>query len=98
VKAGNTALAYVLSRKYNGFNEDVRLDITATAVNGFLELFVFVNLQLFAKARYDESIGLSAGNLTITPNSSTGIKQFRFVPGGFIGDEPNDFINESVLG
>ena len=98
VRVGNTALAYILSKKYNGFNEDVRLDITATAVNGFLEIFVFVNLQLFAKARYDESIGLSVGNLTITPNSSTGIKQFRFVPGGFIGDEPNDFIDESVLG
>ena len=98
VLVGNTVLAYILSSKFNGFNEDVRLDITATAVNGFLELFVFVNLQLFAKARYDESIGLSVGNLTITPNSSTGIKQFRFVPGGFIGDEPNDFIDESVLG
>lgn len=97
VSVGNTPLAYVSAVKYKGFYEDVRLDVTATAVNGVFEIFVFVNNQIFAKARYADSLGLTAGPLTITPNPSTGIRCFRYVSGGFIADEPDQFIDESVL-
>lgn len=98
VSVRGTPLAYVSASAFNGFQEDVRLDITITAVNGVLEVFVFVNRQLFAKARYENSNGIiTSGNLTFTPNPSVGIKQIRYVPGGFIADEPDEFIDESVL-
>ncbi len=97
VYVNHTPLAYVSVNDFNGFQEDVRLDITATAVNGVFELFVFVNNQLFAKDRLADSTGISPGSLTITPNPSTGIRRFRYVSGGFIVDEPEEFIDASVL-
>lgn len=97
VYVNHSPLAYISVNGFNGFQEDVRLDITATAVNGVFEIFVFVNNQLFAKGRYADSSGLTAGSLTITPNPSTGIRSFRYVSGGFIADEPDEFINASVL-
>ena len=68
--------------------EDVRLDVTVTQINDYLDVFVYVNKALFSKYRSTKLAAFSPDELSFTPNSLTKIRMIRFVPGGFILDEP----------
>lgn len=83
----NNEIARVMGQDYNGEQHDVRLDVTITQINGHFELFVFVNQELFAKFQENALDSFSPGTLTFSPNSSTGIKQLRYVAGGNIVDD-----------
>ena len=74
--------------------EDVRLDVTITQINGHLDTFVFVNQEVFAKDRSNALEQYSPTSLTFTPNLFTGIRAIRFVPGGFILDEPDSLMTD----
>lgn len=75
-------------------SEDVRLDVTITQINGHLDIFVFVNQELYAKDRSNALEQYSPTGLTFTPNLFTGIRAIRFVPGGFILDEPETLMTD----
>jgi hypothetical protein len=68
--------------------EDIRLDVTVTRINWDFEVFVFVNKELQVKARMPGTGYVVPAALFFTPNTVTIIRAIRFVPGGFILDEP----------
>ncbi len=70
--------------------EDIRLDVTVTRINWDFEVFVFVNKELQVKARMPGTGYVVPAALFFTPNTVTIIRAIRFVPGGFILDEPQD--------
>lgn len=74
--------------------EDVQLDVTVTQINDRFEIFVFVNGELVARYRNDDCDQYIPSVLTFTPNACTAILAIRFVPGGFILDEPEALMTE----
>ena len=74
-------------------SQDVRIDVTITQRNGFLDFFVFVNRELYTRHRRQPVADFSPTRLTFSPNDQTKVRLIRFVPGGFILDEPPSFIN-----
>lgn len=96
ITVNNSLLCPISGQDNNAENQDVRLDITCSQINGSFEVFVFVNNEL--KARYCGAPlnNFIPGGLTITPNSSTGIQAVRLVPGGNIVDEPQTLITTII--
>ena len=72
--------------------QDVRLDVTVTQINGYFEVFVFVNMELFAKYRTNALTSFTPGNLLFTPYPSTVLKEIRYLTGGMIVDEPDSLL------
>lgn len=74
--------------------EDTRLDVTLTRINGLFEVFVFVNKKLWGIERRPGIGYVVPATISFTPNMTTIIKGFRFTPGGFILDEPETLMTE----
>ncbi len=74
--------------------QDVRLDVTVTQINGYFEVFVFVNMELFAKYRTNALTSFTPGNLLFTPYPSTVLKEIRYLTGGMIVDEPDTLLTD----
>lgn len=72
-------------------SQDVRIDVTITQVNGYLDFFVFVNRELYTRHRRQPVADFSPTRLTFSPNDQTKVRLIRFIPGGFILDEPQSF-------
>lgn len=96
VTVNNSLVGAVSGTNYDSLNKEVRLDITLTQINGSFEVFIFVNKELKAKYQGTALNVFSPGILTVTPNSSTGLRMVRLVPGGFIGDEPQTLITPMI--
>ena len=91
---GTTQIANITRAAFGSGSSDVRLDITITQINGYLDIFVFVNRELFAKQRSEPFECFSPTNLTFSPSDLTKIRLIRFVPGGFILDEPESLLTD----
>jgi len=96
VTVNNSLVCPVSGAAYDAENQDVRLDITLTQINGSFEVFVFVNGEVKAKYKGTVLSVFSPGAMTVTPNSSTGLRMVRFVPGGNIVDEPQTLITPLI--
>ncbi len=89
VQIGQTGIYNVPRRE-----EDVQLDVTVTKINDRFEVFVFVDRELVARYRNDDCDQYLPSSLSFTPNAVTMIRSIRFVPGGFILDEPDSLLTD----